>query len=124
MSRKWIFIAVVLLLTAGATISVQRATAAEAKRRARHGSFHKAVAKSPAPGTIFLYPERIPLKDGGFVVADRGIMFVPANRSDPKSAVIEAAAEITGKEAALYVPSGTMENSIAVKVWTRELDRK
>ena len=51
-------------------------------------SFHKAVAKSPAPGTIFLYPERIPLKDGGFVVADRGIMFVPANRSDPNSAVI------------------------------------
>jgi threonine aldolase len=32
------------------------------------------------------------------------------------------AAEITGKEAALFVPSGTMGNSIAVKVWTRELD--
>lgn len=32
------------------------------------------------------------------------------------------AAEIMGKEAALFVPSGTMGNSIAVKVWTRELD--
>lgn len=32
------------------------------------------------------------------------------------------AAEIMGKEAALYVPSGTMGNSIAVKVWTQELD--
>lgn len=32
------------------------------------------------------------------------------------------AAETMGKEAALYVPSGTMGNSIAVKVWTRELD--
>jgi len=32
------------------------------------------------------------------------------------------AAEITGKEAALYVPSGTMGNTIAIKVWTRELD--
>lgn len=51
-------------------------------------SFHKAAAKSPAPGTIFLYPERIPLKDGGFFAAERGMMFVPANRSDKKSAVI------------------------------------
>lgn len=32
------------------------------------------------------------------------------------------AAEIMGQEAALFVPSGTMGNSIAVKVWTRELD--
>ncbi len=32
------------------------------------------------------------------------------------------AAETMGKEAALFVPSGTMGNSIAVKVWTRELD--
>lgn len=32
------------------------------------------------------------------------------------------AAETMGKEAALFVPSGTMGNSIAVKVWTQELD--
>ncbi|MDH7512610.1 MAG: GntG family PLP-dependent aldolase [Clostridiales bacterium] len=32
------------------------------------------------------------------------------------------AAALMGKEAALFVPSGTMGNSIAVKVWTRELD--
>jgi pimeloyl-ACP methyl ester carboxylesterase len=51
-------------------------------------SFHKAVAKSPASGTIFLYPERIPLKDGGFFAVERGMMFVPVNRSDKKSAVI------------------------------------
>lgn len=31
-------------------------------------------------------------------------------------------AKIMGKEAALYVPSGTMANSITVKVWTNELD--
>jgi len=51
-------------------------------------SFHKAVAKSPAPGTIFLYPERITLKEGGFFAAERGMMFVHVNRSDKKSAVI------------------------------------
>lgn len=51
-------------------------------------SFRKAIAKSPASGTIFLYPERIPLKDGGFFAAERGMMFVPVNRSDKKSAVI------------------------------------
>jgi len=50
--------------------------------------FHKAVAKSPPAGTIFLYPERIPLKEGGFFAAERGMMFVPVNRSDKNSAVI------------------------------------
>jgi pimeloyl-ACP methyl ester carboxylesterase len=46
------------------------------------------VAASPAAGSLFLYPERIRLKDGGHVTADRGILFVPANRKDPKSDVI------------------------------------
>lgn len=32
------------------------------------------------------------------------------------------AAEVMGKEAALFVPSGTMANSIAVKGWTHELE--
>ncbi len=34
----------------------------------------------------------------------------------------ELGAEKMGKEAALFVPSGTMGNSIAVKVWTKELE--
>jgi threonine aldolase len=34
----------------------------------------------------------------------------------------DLAAQIMGKEAGLYVPSGTMGNSIAIKVWTRELE--
>lgn len=34
----------------------------------------------------------------------------------------EMASEITGKERALYVPSGTMANELAVKVWTNEGD--
>ena len=34
----------------------------------------------------------------------------------------ERAAEITGKEAALYVPSGTMANQIALKILTRPGD--
>ncbi len=34
----------------------------------------------------------------------------------------ELAAATMGKEAALFVPSGTMGNSIAVKAWTRELE--
>ncbi len=42
---------------------------------------------------------------------------------DPTVQKLEAlAADIMGKEAALYVPSGTMGNSISVKVWTRELE--
>lgn len=42
---------------------------------------------------------------------------------DPTVQMLETlAAELVGKEAALFVPSGTMGNSIAVKVWTTELD--
>jgi pimeloyl-ACP methyl ester carboxylesterase len=46
------------------------------------------VAASPAAGSLFLYPERIRLKDGGYVTAERGMLFVAANRKDPKSDVI------------------------------------
>jgi threonine aldolase len=42
---------------------------------------------------------------------------------DPTVQELESmAAEIVDKEAALFVPSGTMANSIAVKAWTKELD--
>ncbi len=51
-------------------------------------SFHNAVARAPAAGTIFLYPERIPLQDGGFFNAERGIYFAPVNRSRSGSDVI------------------------------------
>lgn len=42
---------------------------------------------------------------------------------DPTVQELESlAAQTVGKEAALYVPSGTMGNAIAVKVWTKELE--
>jgi threonine aldolase len=42
---------------------------------------------------------------------------------DPTVEKLESmAAEIMGKEAGLFVPSGTMGNSVAIKVWTRELE--
>jgi threonine aldolase len=42
---------------------------------------------------------------------------------DPTVQELESmASALMQKEAALYVPSGTMANSIAVNVWTRELD--
>jgi threonine aldolase len=42
---------------------------------------------------------------------------------DPTVQKLEVlAAGIMGKEAALFVPSGTMGNAIAAKVWTRELE--
>lgn len=52
------------------------------------GGTGMAVGHSPQPGSMFLYPERILLEDGGFATAERGMIFVPANRSDPTSAVI------------------------------------
>ena len=44
--------------------------------------------ESPAAGTMFLYPERVALEEGGFVTVERGMIFVPANRSKPDSEVI------------------------------------
>lgn len=42
---------------------------------------------------------------------------------DPTVQKLEStSAEIMGKEAALFVPSGTMGNAIAVKVWTNEIE--
>ncbi len=42
---------------------------------------------------------------------------------DPTVQELEAmAAERMGKEAALYTPSGTMANSVAIKTWTQELE--
>lgn len=42
---------------------------------------------------------------------------------DPTVQKLEVmAAEIAGKEAGLFCPTGTMANSVAVKVWTRELE--
>jgi len=42
---------------------------------------------------------------------------------DPTVARLEdMAADIMGKEAGLFLPSGTMGNSVAIKVWTRELE--
>ncbi len=51
-------------------------------------SFHTATAKAPEAGSIFLYPERIPLDNGGILNAERGMMFAPLNRSKPGSDVI------------------------------------
>lgn len=51
-------------------------------------TFHAAAAPAPPAGSIFLYPERVPLAAGGFVTAERGMLFVPINRSVPGSAVI------------------------------------
>jgi threonine aldolase len=42
---------------------------------------------------------------------------------DPTVEKLESlAAQTTGKEAGLFVPSGTMGNAIAAKIWTQELD--
>jgi pimeloyl-ACP methyl ester carboxylesterase len=78
MLARLLLVVTVLACFAGSTISAQEATK----------TFHTAQAPPPAAGTMFFYPERIPLKDGGFVNAERGILFVPINRSREGSAVI------------------------------------
>jgi pimeloyl-ACP methyl ester carboxylesterase len=54
------------------------------------GAAPRRQTRGPGPltGTIFLYPERIRLKGGGLAEAERGMIFVPLNRSKPKSPII------------------------------------
>lgn len=51
-------------------------------------TFNTTNAPAPEAGTMFIYPERIILEDGGFYNAERATMFVPLNRSVANSDVI------------------------------------
>ena len=64
------------------------AYAQDTDRRSQPATFHYAVGNAPSPGTIFLYPERIPSKDNQFINVERGFVFVPLNRSKPGGDVI------------------------------------
>jgi pimeloyl-ACP methyl ester carboxylesterase len=48
----------------------------------------KIMAPTPAAGSMYLHPERVPLEAGGLMSAERGVIFVPLNRSKPGSQVI------------------------------------
>ena len=52
--------------------------------------FAQLVWSQPAPleKNLFLYAERIPLLDGTFAQAERGFIYVPVKRSEPKSGLI------------------------------------
>ncbi len=71
---KYLFIIIIFLHTA--CTSTQRK------------SFHTADAPAPKAGSMFIFPERIILEDGGFFNAERATMFVPLNRSEKNSDVI------------------------------------
>lgn len=51
------------------------------------GFIQDLIAPAPTPGTVFLYPEPVPLRDGGLAFVERGMIFMPVNRSDPESKV-------------------------------------
>ncbi len=59
---------------------------------------------TPVPGTLYLHPERLKKADGGFVDAERGVLFVPLNREDPNSKVISV--ELYRFRAAADAPEG------------------
>lgn len=49
---------------------------------------NRGAAPPPAPGTIFLVPERVSLRDGTLAEGERGLVFVPMNRSDTSRGVV------------------------------------
>ena len=51
-------------------------------------SFQVGSAESPTAGTLFAFPERIALKEKGMFTCQRGLLFVPLNRSRKTSDVI------------------------------------
>ena len=64
------------------------AYAQDTDRRSQPAAFHHAAGKAPSPGTIFLYPERIPIEDDQFINVERGFVFVPISRSKADSDII------------------------------------
>lgn len=48
----------------------------------------KVPAPAPPPGSMYLHPERIRLEAGGLGFAERGVIFVPVNRSRPENGVL------------------------------------
>lgn len=49
---------------------------------------NRGAAPPPAPGTMFLVPERVSLRDGTLAEGERGLVFVPMNRSDTSRGVV------------------------------------
>ncbi len=47
-----------------------------------------AAVKPPAHSSLFLYPERISFADGGWLEAERGVLYVPLRRSEPVSGIV------------------------------------
>jgi pimeloyl-ACP methyl ester carboxylesterase len=45
-------------------------------------------ASAPAPGSLFLHPERVSMSGGNLATAQRGTLFVPLNRADTSAGVI------------------------------------
>lgn len=79
------------MLTRNATLFVvafAMATGGSAEAHAQATRAPHKTVKSPAVGTMWLFPERIALKDGGYVNAERGIYFASANRKNPNADVI------------------------------------
>ena len=77
-----------LVLTLVALSAWLSADAQDTEIRSQPDTFHRATGNAPPPGTIFLYPERIPGKDDQFINVERGFVFVPLNRSKPGGDVI------------------------------------
>lgn len=57
-------------------------------RVAPAGEAREAGSRAPEPGTLFLYPERFEKADGSLGSVDRGVLFVPLNRSDPENGIV------------------------------------
>ena len=55
---------------------------------AQVSSIPGATAVAPKAGTLFVYPERVALKDKGMFACQRGLLFVPVNRTTEDSDVI------------------------------------
>ncbi|MEX0692426.1 MAG: alpha/beta hydrolase [Gemmatimonadales bacterium] len=55
---------------------------------AQSSRINRGTGPAPAPGTLFLVPERVATRDGRLVEAERGLMFVPMLRSDPLRGVL------------------------------------
>ncbi len=75
------------LLTAISTVTLASPTPADAQD-APGAAAPRSPAEPPEPGTLFLHAERFEREDGSYGTVDRGLLFVPQDRSGSDSGVL------------------------------------
>ena len=72
--------------------------------------------------SVEIFRHDLPVKNGPYTMANAEVGDEQAGEDPTVNKLCEMAAELTGHEAAVYLPSGTMCNAIAYRLYCRQGD--